>query len=159
MLPWSPPSTMTKVTRWTLETTVFFVGWKVEGKLCWKSVLLFFSNTLCLQVESHSLCSFCRWKFRCQSYLWQVCIFYERAEPWHPSIGKSRGFLVSMKNRCCITWRNDVGCLVNPRRIIAYFFGLLLSLDFAMGEISAICVFFLFQAAESRNMKLFVKFI
>lgn len=32
----------------------FFVGWKVEGKLCWKSVLLFFSNTLCLQVESHS---------------------------------------------------------------------------------------------------------
>ena len=44
MLPWSPPSTMTKVTRWTLETTVFFVGWKVEGKLCWKSVLLFFQT-------------------------------------------------------------------------------------------------------------------
>lgn len=43
MLPWSPPSTMTKVMRWTLET-FFFVGWKVEGKLCWKSVLLFFKT-------------------------------------------------------------------------------------------------------------------
>ena len=104
------------------------------GKLkenCVEKLCCFFSNTLCLQVESHSPNAHFVDESFDFSYLSQVCIFYERAEPWQPSIGKNRGFLVSMKNRCCITWRNDVGCLVNPRRIIAYFFGLLLSLDFS----------------------------
>ena len=133
MLPWSPPSTMTKVMRWTLET-FFFVGaeWRkiVWILVCWK---IAFFQTPCvfkLRVIAQMLILWMKvFDFRAISDRYasstrELNLDIQASE-------KTEVFLYRWKTDAASHDATNVGCLVNPRIIIAYFFGLLLSLDFA----------------------------
>lgn len=120
MLPWSPPSTMTKVMRWTLET-FFFVGWKVEGKLCWKSVLLFFKTPCVFKLRVIAQMLILSMKVSMS----ELCLtgMHLLRESWTLTSKhwkKPRFSLVSMKNRCCITWRWLLGESKENHRLLLW---------------------------------------
>ena len=94
-----------------------------------KKCVAFFQNTLCLQVESHSPnAHFVDESFDVRAMSDRYASSTRELNLDIQTLEKTKVFLYRWKTDVA---SHDVGCLVNPRRIIAYFFGLLLSLEFS----------------------------